>query len=120
MKTTKISKFNKYKNKTIETADGKFASQTEADRERAIKMYVENNSQDFHKYVSHTFIAVIFINGDAEIDHQYILIDEYNRLKNLLLTLKIPFMVVHKERSRNKPNGNPFCFGDRKLIYEKK
>lgn len=95
---------------------------TAADRERVIKRYVEKNSQDFQKYVSHTFIAIIFINANAEVDNKYILIDEYNQLKNQLLTFKIPFMVIFKERSKDKAEirNKPLCFGDRKLVYEKK
>ena len=86
---------------------------TEIDRERAIKKYVENNSQDFHKYISHTLIAAIFINANAEVAHQYILIDEYRYLKRYLFMFKIPFMIIYKD----KTNSKPLCFGDRKLIY---
>lgn len=91
----------------------------EADRERVIKKYVENNSQEFHKRLTNSLIAVVFINGSAEVDCWHILIDEYRSLKRYLFSFKIPFMVIYKERSKNKPNINPLCFGDRKLIYEK-
>ena len=95
---------------------------TGADRERAIKGYVEKNLQDFQKYVSHTFIAVIFINANAEVDRQYLLIDEYRGFKKHLFDFKIPFMVIFKERSKDKAEirNKPLCFGDRKLVYEKK
>lgn len=95
------------------------ALKTETDRERVIKKYVENNLRDFNKYVSHTFIAVIFINANAEVDHQYILIDEYQSLKRHLFAFKVPFMVIYKERPKNKIESKPLIFGDRKLVYEK-
>ena len=93
---------------------------TETDRERAIKKYVEINSQEFHKWLTNSLMVVVFINASAEVDCWYILIDEYRPLKRYLFAFKIPFMVIYKERSKNKPNINPLRFGDRRLIYEKK
>lgn len=93
---------------------------TEADREIAIKRYVENNLQEFTKYVSHTFIAVVFIDANAELKHRFVLIDEYRNLHEQLLYFKIPFMVLYKERPKDKYEIKPLIYGDRKLIYEKK
>lgn len=95
------------------------ALKTEADRERAIKKYVERNSQEFHKWLTNGSLVVVFINASAEVDYWYILIDEYQSLKRHLFAFKIPFMVIYKERSVNKPNNNPLNYGDRKLVYEK-
>lgn len=95
------------------------ALKTEADRERVIKRYVENSSKEFHKWLTNSLMVVVFINASAEVDCWYILIDEYRSLKRYLFAFKIPFIVIYKERSKNKPNSNPLCFGDRKLVYEK-
>lgn len=92
---------------------------TEADRERVIKKYVENNLKEFTKYTNHTFIAVVFINANAEVNHCFILIDDYGNLKGHLLNFKIPFIVLYKERSKDKYEIKPLMYGDRKLVYEK-